>query len=72
MAIYGCLMCGEYTNLAGTYVVCTACQYGLFLLSNGTLSTNYPPNYSYCVHDCRLAHASYINNMITGSCAWCG
>ena len=52
--------------------MCLQCQYGLFLLANKTLTNNYPSYFSFCVPSCRLAHSSYIDDLITGKCHWCG
>ena len=61
-AVYGCLTCSESSNSFGTYVVCSECFDGLYLLSNITRSSYYPSYYGYCVEDCRKAHSAYIND----------
>lgn len=43
------------------------------LLKNETIDTKiYPVAFSYCVVDCNTAHKSYINNVFTKECMFCG
>ena len=62
--MYGCMTC----QYSGSILQCTSCQYGLYLLSNATSNGNFGSWWSYCVPDCRLAHASYVNDPISGKC----
>ena len=67
--LYGCIKCQEQNAFDRmTFATCSQCAYGLYLLSNKTITSKYPENYSFCVPDCQLAHSSFINNDVDGNC----
>ena len=69
--IYGCNRCTRETNRNGVdgFVTCLECTEGFFLLQNKTHVDDYPSVFATCVHDCKKAHASYINDPATGKCS---
>jgi hypothetical protein len=69
--IHGCAQCQKAT-LASTFLECTKCIDGYYLLQNQTLNDDIPSTFSFCVSDCAQAHQAWVNNPITGKCQECG
>eukprot|EP00347_Sterkiella_histriomuscorum_P003595 403363685 len=70
--IWGCQACNRIGMSSKTYIECTKCHEGLYLLTNETNNNALPNRYSMCVPDCTKAHSSYVNDPVSGSCRWCG
>jgi hypothetical protein len=69
--IYGCSRCSESGSVAdpsGSFVICSECSEGFYLLKNKSHQGNYLTYHTTCVPDCRRAHSSYINDPVTGIC----
>eukprot|EP00347_Sterkiella_histriomuscorum_P024040 403332515 len=56
-----------------TYLQCTQCQDGLYLLRNQTQNQEfYPEKFTFCTPDCEKSHYAFINDPLTGTCKDCG